>query len=91
MKSLKTQIAGKHYQKYVIQPAEFNLKNNIPWAEGDIINYICRWRDKNGIEDLKKARHLIDMLIENEQMKQVAGRPMASVIAAKLMHKDEDI
>ena len=52
-KAIQTQVAGTHYKKYVIQPVEFITKNNIPYIEGNIIKYICRWKDKNGVEDLE--------------------------------------
>ena len=51
-----------HYD-YKIQPVDFILENHIPFCEGNIIKYICRWRAKNGREDLLKARHYIDLLI----------------------------
>ncbi len=51
-----------HYD-YKIQPVDFILQNHIPFCEGNIIKYICRWRAKNGREDLLKARHYIDLLI----------------------------
>ena len=51
-----------HYD-YKIQPVDFILQNQIPFCEGNIIKYICRWRAKNGREDLLKARHYIDILI----------------------------
>ena len=51
-----------HYD-YEIQPVDFILANNIPFCEGNVIKYICRWKMKNGREDLLKARHYIDMLI----------------------------
>ncbi len=58
------QVGGSHYNRYAIQPTEFIHKNEIPFIEGNIIKYIIRHRQKNGIEDLKKARHYIDLLIE---------------------------
>lgn len=63
-KASNTQIGGGHYSKYAIQPTEFIHKNNIPFIEGNIIKYVVRHKDKNGIEDLKKAKHYIDLLIE---------------------------
>jgi hypothetical protein len=66
MSALKEQIGGGHYKSMGIQPAEFVHANNIPYLEGSIIYYVARWRDKNGLEDLKKARHTIDLLIELE-------------------------
>ena len=62
--ALKTQVGGNHYQQFVIQPVEFCYKNNIPYLEATAIKYLCRWREKNGIEDLEKAKHYIDLLIE---------------------------
>lgn len=62
---LDVQHGGDHYHKMTIQPVQFIVENNIPWLEGNIIKYICRHQSKNGLEDLKKARHYLDMLIEN--------------------------
>ena len=66
MKASDTQVGGSHYSRYVIQPTEFIYKNNIPFIEGNIIKYILRHREKNGIEDLKKAKHYLELLIEFE-------------------------
>lgn len=60
------QIGGSHYLGLAIQPVEYIQANNIPFMEGSAIKYLTRWRDKGGIEDLKKARHFIEMLIEYE-------------------------
>lgn len=65
---LEKQVGGNHYKGFVIQPVEFIYKNNIPFVEGSIIKYVCRHREKNGIEDLKKARHFLDILIELEKI-----------------------
>ena len=64
--ALDTQVGGGHYKDMAIQPVEFIHKNGIGFVEGCAIKYLCRWRNKNGIEDLKKARHFIDLLIEME-------------------------
>ena len=64
--ALSTQVGGGHYKGMAIQPVEFIHKNGIGFCEGAAIKYLCRWRSKNGIEDLKKARHFIDLLIELE-------------------------
>jgi hypothetical protein len=60
------QIGGDHYKKYKIQPMEFFHKNEIPACEASIIKYVLRHKDKNGKEDLQKAKHLIDFLISVE-------------------------
>ncbi len=67
--ALKTQINGTHYVNMAIQPVEFITKNRIGFIEGNIIKYVCRWRAKNGIDDLRKVRHYIDLLIQLESDK----------------------
>lgn len=62
--ALDTQIGGEHYKKHAIQPVEFITKNALGFLEGCVIKRICRYEDKNGLEDLKKAKHEIDLLIE---------------------------
>jgi hypothetical protein len=63
---LDIQIDGDHYKHFAIQPAEFTFKNKFNWHQGEIIKYISRYKLKHGRDDLEKARHLIDMLIEFE-------------------------
>ena len=58
---------GEHYKKGSIQPIEYIMANKLSFAEGNIVKYITRWRNKGGIKDLEKARHYIDFLIEAEQ------------------------
>jgi len=52
-----------------IQPAEFLHANKIPYLEGCAIKYLCRWRNKNGLQDLEKAKHFIELLIQLETKK----------------------
>ena len=66
-KALDIQIDGDHYKKMKIQVVEFCMANDIPYMEGNVIKYVCRWKSKNGISDLKKARHYLDLLIEEEE------------------------
>lgn len=63
---LDTQVAGDHYKKLKIQPVEYIHGNGIGFIEGSVIKYVTRWRDKGGIDDLRKARHFIDLLIDLE-------------------------
>lgn len=65
--ALDMQIGGNHYKSMAIQPVEFIHKNGIGFLEGSVIKYVCRHSRKNGVEDLKKARHYIDLLIELEE------------------------
>ncbi len=69
MKSLETQIAGQHYKNQKIQPIEYILENELPFIEGNIVKYITRWREKGGIEDLKKVKHYVEILMEHEDAK----------------------
>ena len=66
MSAKNKQIGGNHYTIHKIQPIEFIQSNSIPFIEGNIIKYVMRHRSKNGIEDLKKAKHYIDLLIYYE-------------------------
>ena len=65
MKSYKKQVGGNHYKKYKIQPIEFIIKNNIGFVEGNVIKYILRFKEKGGVEDLLKAKHYIELLIDS--------------------------
>lgn len=60
------EVGGNHYKDMVIQPIEFITKNGLGFIVGNIIKYVCRYKNKNGKEDLLKARHYIDLLIELE-------------------------
>ena len=51
------QIGGNHYKSYSIQPIEFIVANKLSFIQGCIIKYICRFENKNGIEDLEKIKH----------------------------------
>lgn len=64
--SLEKQIGGTHYKDYKIQPVEFIHANNIPYLEGNVIKYVMRHRQKNGLQDLEKAKHYIELLIKLE-------------------------
>ena len=66
MKSTDYQVAGDHYQKMKIQPIEYIMANQLPFAEGCIVKYVTRWRDKGGIEDLRKIKQFCDFIIESE-------------------------
>ena len=60
------QIGGRHYTDMVIQPSEFINKNKLQFAEGNAIKYICRHAHKGEVQDLEKAKHYIDMIIERD-------------------------
>ena len=64
-----TQVGGNHYTKLAIQPMQYSMENGLDALQHTVIKYVTRFRDKNGIEDLEKAKHCIDMLIEFERGK----------------------
>jgi len=59
-----TQVAGTHYKDKAIQPWDYIVANNLGYLEGNVVKYVSRWKDKGGVDDLKKARHYLDKLIE---------------------------
>ena len=65
MKSSEKQVGGKHYLKYKIQPVEFIIKNNLDFCQGSVIKYVLRFKEKGGVQDLEKAKHYIELLIES--------------------------
>ena len=65
-KATDIQIGGDHYKKYPIQPIEFYQANNLSYLQGAAIDYLIRHADKGGKEDLEKAKHCIDMMIQFE-------------------------
>lgn len=75
MSALDIQIGGGHYKSMAIQPMEFSMLNDLDPCQHTIVKYVTRFRDKGGIEDLEKAKHVIDMLIEFEKKK--AAPPVA--------------
>lgn len=66
---LKTQVGGNHYKDFPIQPIEFIHRNGLSYLVGNIIKYIVRYKLKNGVEDLKKAQHYLEILIAEETSK----------------------
>ena len=66
MSAYKKQIGGSHYSKFKVQPSKFINDNKLLFAEGNAIKYICRHTHKGGKQDLLKAKHYIDMIIERD-------------------------
>lgn len=60
------QHGGTHYKEKTVQPWDYIAANNLGYFEGNVVKYVSRWRDKGGVEDLRKARHYLDKLIELE-------------------------
>ena len=58
------QVAGTHYKNKAIQPWDYIIANELGYLEGNIVKYVSRWKDKGGLDDLKKAQHYLAKLIE---------------------------
>ena len=69
------QIGGTHYQKLDPAPWDVILKWNLGYLEGTALKYIARWRDKGGLDDIRKAVHFLEKLIEVESGKQTPDSP----------------
>ena len=65
-KAYKKQVGGNHYQSMVVQPSEFINKNKLPFAEGSAIKYICRHAAKGKEEDIHKAIHYLEMILDRD-------------------------
>ena len=76
MNPYKKQIGGSHYSRFNIQPSKFINDNKLLFAEGNAIKYICRHTHKGGKEDLKKAIHYIEMIIERDYSKTETKNPL---------------
>lgn len=63
---LERQVGGSHYRDMKIQPIEFIHANGLGFIEGCVVKYICRFRQKNGRQDLEKIKHYVDLLIRME-------------------------
>jgi hypothetical protein len=64
--ALQKQVGGSHYAEMAIQPIEFITANNLSFLEGNIIKYVCRHQNKNGADDIKKAMHYCELLLQME-------------------------
>lgn len=63
----REQVGGDHYKDKAIEPIDYILANGLSFCEGNVVKYITRYKDKNGIEDLEKAKQYIEFLIDDER------------------------
>lgn len=68
---LNDQVGGSHYRCLDPQPIELFIQNNIPFPEANAIKYLARWRNKNGVEDLRKAKQYLQFAIERNRQKKI--------------------
>lgn len=81
-KPFDTQVGGNHYKNLAIQPVEYIFKNNIGYFEGCVIKYVTRWKNKGGVQDLEKAKHFLELLIDLQE--QYAKEGMLSLVQKEL-------
>jgi hypothetical protein len=67
-----TQIGGSHYKNFKIQPYEFISKNDLSFFQGNVIKYVCRYLNKNGIEDIDKIIHYCEL--EKKKLKDMSKK-----------------
>lgn len=79
-KALDVQVGGGHYKDMAIQPVEFCFQNKLNNCQTNVVKYITRYKNKNGLEDLKKAKHYIDLLIQLEGYEENTATPMAKAV-----------
>ena len=58
------QVGGSHYKSFHIQPYEFISKNELSFCQGCVVKYVCRYKNKNGIQDLEKIIHYCELEIK---------------------------
>jgi len=73
MSALDKQPGGSHYKKYKIQPVEYTVANNLSFLAGNVIKYVTRYKDKGGAEDIRKAMHYLELILQFEYPANVWG------------------
>ena len=66
MSALNEQAGGNHYKDLAIQPVEYIYNNQLPYLEGNVVKYVTRHKSKNGAEDIRKAIHYCQLILELE-------------------------
>lgn len=92
MKHSDKQVGGKHYKSMKIQPTDFIAANDIPFIEGNVIKYVCRHEFKNGKEDVLKAIHYLNLLLEykySDERNDIQG-PVQEVKGGRTCDPDSD-
>jgi hypothetical protein len=97
MSALDKQAGGSsHYTKYKIQPVEYTIANNLSFLAGNVVKYVTRYKDKGGAEDIRKAMHYLELILQFEyppQPMQQTGRynsPGGPPLILKLESEDPD-
>jgi len=67
VKAKDKQVGGNHYKDMPIQPIDYIMKNGLGFCEGNIVKYITRYNSKGGVEDIAKALHYCELLLESKK------------------------
>jgi len=67
VKAKDKQVGGNHYKDMPIQPIDYIMKNGLGFCEGNIVKYITRYNSKGGVEDIEKALHYCELLLESKK------------------------
>lgn len=65
-KATDRQTGGSHYSGLAIQPVEYIEANNLSYSAGNVVKYVTRYKAKNGAEDIRKAIHYCELILDNE-------------------------
>lgn len=84
---LSTQVGGNHYKSLPIQPTEFCQRNQLGWCESNVVKYVARHRHKNGRQDIEKAIHYLQILLEIEYPEQQIGTVIDQGILISALRK----
>lgn len=77
------QVGGSHYKSMKIQPVEFILANGLGFCEGNIIKYTCRYKQKGGVQDLRKVIHYAELLIKSLEQQQTPEEKLQELLYDK--------
>ena len=86
------QVGGSHYKNFHIQPYEFISKNDLSFFQGNVVKYVCRYKNKNGIQDLEKIIHYCELEIKklSEHLKK-EGKIFITVPAFQYLFTNKDV
>ena len=92
MNANEKQYGGDHYKKYGdLQPWDVVIAWKLGYLDGTALKYIARWKDKNGLEDLRKAIHFLEKLIETEEKKNNNGSKSLPIGSTEVPSTDSQL
>lgn len=90
MSATQTQVGGSHYKDMKIQPVDYIHANGLGFIEGSVIKYVSRHKSKGGKQDLEKAKHFLELLIEREYPNEITVEKLDVETPVYRMLKDGD-